>query len=259
MTEDDIQVLLAGYESWNKGEFDMLAELVHPEIEWEPGFGALEAGTHSGADGFRQFLDSWLESFEEFRIEPELLVQCGERIIVVARQRGRGRGSGVEIEARVVHVWTLRDGKAVGWWGPRTLDEALAALPDPRPAVVLRSYDAFNRGDLDEAIAAFDPEVEWHSWIVPGPGGATYKGHDGVRELWADARNVFGEFRNVPERIVVAGDRIAIFVCVRGRGKESGAEVEGRIAHVMAFRGTKALKVDSYEDRAEALRVVGVV
>jgi hypothetical protein len=39
----------------------------------------------------------------------------------------RGRGSGVEAVQRVVQVWELRDGLAVGVEVFATLDEALAA------------------------------------------------------------------------------------------------------------------------------------
>lgn len=254
MTEEETRVILDGYEAWNRGEFDLLADRLDPEIEWEPGFQALESGVHHGADGFKQFIESWLESFDEFRIRPELLVQAGDRVVVVARQTGRGRGSGIELEARVVHVWTIRDGKAVGWYGPRTVDEGLATLGDDRARLVLRGYESFNCGELDETIEMFDPEVVWNTWIVPGPGGATYRGIDGVRELWSDARNVFGNFRNDPERVICAPDKVVAFVCVRGRGLVSGAEVEGRIAHVYTFRGDKVLRVDSYEDHDEALR-----
>jgi ketosteroid isomerase-like protein len=258
MTEDEVRVLLDGYEAWNRGEFDVLAEVLDPDMQWEPGFKALESGVHRGADGFKQFVGSWLESFDEFRIRPELLVQAGDRIVVVAKQVGRGHGSGIELEAQVVHVWTIRDGIAVGWWGPSTLDEALAGLGDPRAKIVMRGYEAFNCGELDEAIEMFDREIVWQTWIVPGPGGATYRGLDGVRELWSDARNVFGNFRNDPERIILTDDKLVAFVCVRGRGLVSGVEVEGRIAHLYTFRGAKVLKVESYEDRDEALRAAGV-
>jgi uncharacterized protein len=258
VTEDEVHVILDGYEAWNRGEFDIFADLIDPEIEWEPGSQALESGVHRGAEGFREFVGSWLESFDKFRIRPELLVQAADRMIVVARQTGRGHGSGVELEARVVHVWTVRHGQAVRWWGPRTLDEALEALGDERAHTVMRGYEAFNTGELDEAIQMFDPAIVWHTWIVPGPGGATYHGLEGVRELWSDARNVFRNFRNDPERIILGDDKVVAFVCVRGQGLASGAEVEGRIAHVYTFRDGKVLKVDSYEDRDEALEVAGV-
>ena len=125
MTEDDIRVLLDGYEALNRRDFGVLAEVLDPELEWEPGAVTPEGGAHRGAEGFRGFLDSWLESFDGFRIAPELVVQAGDTAVVVAHQQGRGHGSGIEIDARVTHVWTIRDGTAVGWRAARTLDEAL--------------------------------------------------------------------------------------------------------------------------------------
>jgi ketosteroid isomerase-like protein len=259
MTEDDIRVLLEGYETWNRRESDVLSELLDPELEWDPGVVAPEAGLHRGAEGFRRFVGSWIESFDEFRIEPQLVVQDDEAAVVVARQTGRGRGSGLEVDARVVHVWTVRDRLAVRWWSPRNLEEALLSLNDRRPAIALRGYEAFNRGDLDEAVLMFDPEIVWHTYLVPGPGGGTYRGHDAIRELWDDARNVFGDFRNEPERLIAAKDeRVVAMVRICGWGKESGVAVEARIAHVLTFRGHKVVQVDSYEDRDEALREAGV-
>ena len=148
----------------------MLAEVLDPEMEWEPGFGDLNAGVHHGADGFRGFVDSWLESFDDFRIQPGAADpgrRHGDRRRASARPRAGERD---RARARVVHVWTIRDGKARGWWGPRTLDEALDALGDEAPRRVLRGYEAFNRGDLEEALASFDPEITWHTVSVPGPG-----------------------------------------------------------------------------------------
>ena len=43
-----------------------------------------------------------------------------------------------------------------------------------------------------------------------------------------------------------------------GAGKESGVEVEAKIAHVHTFRDGKVAPVESYEDRDEALRAAGV-
>ena len=258
MTEDDIRVLLDGYEAMNRREFGVLAEALDPELEWEPGEVTPEGGAHRGAEGFRRFLDSWLESFDGFRITPELVVQAGDTAVVVAHQQGRGHGSGIELEARVVHVWTIRDGSAVGWRAQRTLDEALDALTAQRPAIALRGYEAFNRGDLDAAVSLFGPEIVWHTYLVPGAGGGTYHGHEGIRELWSDARNVFGDFRNEPERLIAAGDRVVAMVRVCGWGKESGVAVEAKIAHLLTFRGDKVVQVDSYDDRDEALREAGV-
>jgi ketosteroid isomerase-like protein len=124
--------------------------------------------------------------------------------------------------------------------------------------VVRRGYEAFNGGDIDAALVELDPEVEWHTYIVPGPGGGVYRGHDGVRELWSDAKKIFGGFRNEPEEIFDAGDHVVAFVRVVGVGVRSGVAVQARIAHLYTFRDGKVLRVESFEDRDAALRAAGI-
>jgi uncharacterized protein len=124
--------------------------------------------------------------------------------------------------------------------------------------LVRAGYEAFNRGDIEGSLAGLHPEIVWHTYIVPGPGGGTYRGHDGVRELWADARRIFGEFRNIPEELFERGDRVVAFVRVVGVGRESGAPVEARIAHVQTIKDGKVICVESFEDRDEALRAAGI-
>ena len=124
--------------------------------------------------------------------------------------------------------------------------------------VVRRGYEALNRGDIEAALEFLDPEIEWHTYIVPGPGGGVYRGHDGVRELWADAKRIFGDFRNVPEEIFEAGEQVVAYVSVEGVGARSGAPVQARIAHLYTFRDGKVLSIRSFDDRDEARRQAGL-
>jgi hypothetical protein len=47
-------------------------------------------------------------------------------------------------------------------------------------AVLTRTYKAFNARDIDSALAAMHPDVEWPN----GMEGGTVHGHSGVREYW---------------------------------------------------------------------------
>lgn len=111
----DVDALRRGYEAINRGDLTVLSELLHPELEWrEPGPGP-DAGSYRGRDSFERFLRGWIESFDEFRVEPEQVVDRGDKLVAVVRQTGRGRSSGVTVEARIAHVWTVDNGRAVGW------------------------------------------------------------------------------------------------------------------------------------------------
>ena len=124
--------------------------------------------------------------------------------------------------------------------------------------IITRGYETFNAGDIEASLALFDPDIEWRTYIVPGPGGGVYHGHDGVRELWTEAKRVFGGFKNIPERMFDAGDRVVAFVRIEGVGAKSGVAVEARIAHVHTIRDGKVIRVESFEDRDEALRAAGL-
>ena len=132
MRAEDLEALRRGYEAMSRGELDSVLEMVDPEIEWVPGEGAPEAGTYIGRDGFIAFIGSWTESFDEFRLEPEELFAEGECAIVVVHQSGRGHSSGIALDIRTVHVWTIREGVAVGWAAYRNRDEALSAIRGAR-------------------------------------------------------------------------------------------------------------------------------
>ena len=126
MTEANVEALQQGYEALNRGDLSVVLELLDPDLEWhEPG-DSPEAGTHRGRDSFERFFRSWIDSFDEFRVEPVRVVERGKDLVAVVHQSGRGRASGVEIEIRLAHVWTVEDGRAVRWEAIANPDEALA-------------------------------------------------------------------------------------------------------------------------------------
>jgi len=122
----NVDALRQGYEALNSGDLSEVHALLHPDIEWQEGRGAPEAGVHCGRDTFETFLRNWLESFDDFRIEPEQIIEDGDRLIALVRQSGTGRASGIEVEARIAHVWTVNDGRAVRWQSYASREEALA-------------------------------------------------------------------------------------------------------------------------------------
>lgn len=125
MATADVQALQLGYEALNRGDLSAVLELLDPEIEWHEPEPSPEAGAHTGRDSFERFFRSWIDSFEDFRVEPERVIERGGRLIVIVRQSGRGRASGVEIDARIAHVWTVEHGRAVRWESVADADAAL--------------------------------------------------------------------------------------------------------------------------------------
>jgi uncharacterized protein len=125
MGEADVEALERGYAALNRGDLSVVLDLLDPDIEWHEPTPSPEAGCHRGRGSFERFVRGWIESFDEFRVEPEEVIERRGRLIAVVRQSGRGRTSGVEVEARLAHVWTVRDGRAVRWEALADANEAL--------------------------------------------------------------------------------------------------------------------------------------
>ncbi|MBX7246502.1 MAG: nuclear transport factor 2 family protein [Candidatus Sumerlaeaceae bacterium] len=119
------------------------------------------------------------------------------------------------------------------------------------------AYDALNRNDIPGFIQILAPQIER---IEPAgfPGEGTYRGLDVVEAHFSLHRENWAEGSCEPERFIVSGDRIVVFVHVRVRLKDEDDWREGHIADVFTFRDGKAIQFRTFVDRQEALEWAGV-
>jgi ketosteroid isomerase-like protein len=68
-----------------------------------------------------------VEDFDDFRNEPEEIIDAGERVVAWVRVRARGRQSGVPVTQSVAELCTYRDGLIYRVRDYETVEEALAA------------------------------------------------------------------------------------------------------------------------------------
>ncbi len=123
----------------------------------------------------------------------------------------------------------------------------------------LRSaIEAFNRtGELDAANIAPDFEVHQASSIIDTAG--VFHGVEGMRQSLAEIEGAFEDVSYEPEQILEApGGEFVVLIRARGRGKGSGIELDNEIAWVWTYRAGKAIRLEVYEDRAEALAAVDI-
>jgi uncharacterized protein len=119
------------------------------------------------------------------------------------------------------------------------------------------AYAAFNRNDIPATVKALDPQIEWTE-PAEFPGGGTYHEHAGVQAYLSQSRANWAEGSSEPERFIVAGDKIIVFVHVRVRLKDSTEWHERRLADVFTFRNGKAIQMRAFADRRQALEWAGV-
>jgi uncharacterized protein len=129
--------------------------------------------------------------------------------------------------------------------------------------LVRRGYDALNSGDLESALALFDPDIEFLMAEEPGEVSLldlskTYRGVEGFIAFLSHMAEAWGEFRWVPERYFDAGDEVVVFIRLTAEGKGSGVAVNQSMAHLCTMRSGKLVRHETFWRREAALEAAGL-
>ncbi|MDQ4130540.1 MAG: nuclear transport factor 2 family protein [Actinomycetota bacterium] len=136
------------------------------------------------------------------------------------------------------------------------LDGQEAAIGE-NTELVRKLIDAYNRRDVPALIAVCDSEVVFTS-LMQGLEPRTYRGFGGALRYVETLTDAFEDLQLEPEELREVGDRVVGLGRMRGRGRESGAEVEREWAAVYALRDGKLVWSGVYPTRHEALQAVGL-
>ena len=133
--------------------------------------------------------------------------------------------------------------------------EILGPMSQANVDLVLRLYDGWARGEpglelMDEDISMVEPEEL--------PGRVEAHGIDSVSRYIERFSNHWDEIRFDPEEVVDAGDRVVVIARLVGRWKASGVAVERLWAYVWTFRDGRALRMEGFADRAQAIAAAGL-
>jgi ketosteroid isomerase-like protein len=115
--------------------------------------------------------------------------------------------------------------------------------------VVERAYAAFDAGDLDGALAPFQPDVGWHQ--AQGlPHGGVDRGLAAVGAAVFDpiAREWWSSFTAVPETVLEAGDEVVSLGRYRGVARRTGRALDVPFAHVWNFADGKVVRFRQFVD-----------
>jgi ketosteroid isomerase-like protein len=131
MSQDQIDVIKAGMDAFNRGDWDAALDLVSEDIVWVAKLATVDGATQLyGREAVRRAWEGQRELLggEAFGVEPLSFRDLGAGTILVRlRISGRGAASGVPIEVNYVQLWTLRSGLAVRVDNYESEDEALQA------------------------------------------------------------------------------------------------------------------------------------
>jgi uncharacterized protein len=123
--------------------------------------------------------------------------------------------------------------------------------------IVRPIYDRWAEGDFTAGRELFAPDLTT-VWAEDFPTAGTYHGADGHAAAMREWLSAWTDLNLEAERFVDAGDSVVVPFVLRARGRESGAAVERRWAHVWTLRDGEVVRFEVHMDVRAALEAVGL-
>ena len=129
MSQENVEIVRAAFESFLGGDQEKTAQLVDPKVEFHGTVGGLQEGqiAYGQSDIDQTFESQDLEAWEERRLEPEEFIDAGDQVVVLLHEYRRGKGSGVELETETAVVVAVSGGRVVRIQGYMDRGAALEA------------------------------------------------------------------------------------------------------------------------------------
>jgi uncharacterized protein len=128
MSQENVETVRQGYEAFNRGDVEWMVAQLDPEIVWEEAAEVPGSSSYRGIREVRGYLESFAQQWEEIRFEPERILDAEERIVALVRMVARGRASGAQVDARLAHLYELREGRGMSVLRVRTFFDRKKAL-----------------------------------------------------------------------------------------------------------------------------------
>jgi ketosteroid isomerase-like protein len=120
-------------------------------------------------------------------------------------------------------------------------------------AVAQKLWDAWERGDIEGMFELIHPEIV-STQFPEQVGVEDHHGHDGVREVMEDWIGTWDDYEIELLDVREAGsDTVVLSLHQRGRGKGSGAAMEGDVWFVWRMRDGKLVRWQMFSSEAEAV------
>jgi ketosteroid isomerase-like protein len=114
MVQENVEVLRAGFDAFNRGDYDSWVGAFAEDAEVHDLADTPDTGVFYGHAGIREWLAKLHVAFGDgFRFEPTSFTESRGLVVADVRASATGVGGGVPIEMSVYIVFHMREGKIV--------------------------------------------------------------------------------------------------------------------------------------------------
>ena len=109
MAGENVEIVRASLDAFNRGDVNAAFNDANPDFEFDLTRAVgMDRGVYN-LEEFRDLLAEFTGTWESFTLGADELIDAGEDVVMPFTNVLRGR-DGVEVQARGVWVWTIRDG-----------------------------------------------------------------------------------------------------------------------------------------------------
>jgi ketosteroid isomerase-like protein len=112
MSQSNVEAIQALYRAFLKRELMTILSLVDSGIEIRVSEMLPWGGTYKGLGGLKDFFTKLLDHLDS-KVDFTQWIESGDSVVAVGHSHGTVKANGNSFDIAIVHVWHLRDGKAV--------------------------------------------------------------------------------------------------------------------------------------------------
>lgn len=113
MSQENVDLLRAWIEAFNRRDDDAIARLNHPAVEWQTSAEDPDATTHRGQGAVRRYIDGYIESFPDLHIEATECFPVGSDRVFTTNHFSGHSANGVPMDWLLTTVTTYEAGRVV--------------------------------------------------------------------------------------------------------------------------------------------------
>ena len=244
----NVAAIRAGYDAYGRGDLDALRQSIAEDAVFHVRLGGRRDGDFGGRE---EVLAMLARTAEELGLVIELHDILANDSHATVLCRSTVTVDGEKHTTQDVHVYNLRDGRAVECWIatshlPQSMARTAALEKRPTPELVRRGYDAFKVGDMAVLGELIAEDVEWR---VPGSNvlSGTYSGRDEVFAFFARVfQETGGALELRIEDICCSEERTATLVTTTAT--RNGRTLTSRSLHLGRYRDGQLVEFCEYPD-----------
>ena len=115
--QESTAIAQQAYDNFKTGNIEALLDQLSDDITWQlPEMdGVPLGGIRTGREGVADFFVTLARDQDVIEFEPREFVAQGDKVVSLGHYKWRVKETGREFESDFVHVFTIRDGKIVGF------------------------------------------------------------------------------------------------------------------------------------------------